>query len=44
MRDKGRKEVVELFTRLYELGYRVVNKEINFGDPYCAEFVIYKFY
>ena len=32
--------VNQLFSRLYDKGYRVVSKEINFGDRHCAEFVL----
>ncbi len=35
---KNRKSVNELFISLYNLGYCVVNKEINGGDQACAEF------
>eukprot|EP00977_Amphora_coffeiformis_P028527 scaffold35719_cov137-Amphora_coffeaeformis.AAC.1 len=41
--DKGKEAVVELFDRLYSLGYRVVAKELNW-DQRCAEFVVYRFY
>ena len=40
-RNKGRKEVNQLFWDLYHLGgYRVVDKALNFGDKSCAEFVL----
>ena len=42
--EKGREAVVKLFDRLYQLGYRTVSKELNFGDFRCAEFVVYRFY
>jgi FkbM family methyltransferase len=42
--EKGREAVVELFDRLYKLGYRVVSKELNHGDFRCAEFVVYRFH
>jgi len=42
--EKGKEAVVKLFDRLYRLGYRVVSKELNFGDYRCAEFVLYQFY
>ena len=32
--------VNSLFLALYDLGYRVVSKEINQGDPGCADFVV----
>eukprot|EP00747_Dinoflagellata_sp_TGD_P070655 gnl/TRDRNA2_/TRDRNA2_156698_c0_seq4.p1 gnl/TRDRNA2_/TRDRNA2_156698_c0~~gnl/TRDRNA2_/TRDRNA2_156698_c0_seq4.p1 ORF type:complete len:334 (+),score=67.53 gnl/TRDRNA2_/TRDRNA2_156698_c0_seq4:85-1086(+) len=32
--------VNKLFLNLYNMGYRVVSKEINSGDPACAEFVL----
>merc|ERR1711904_41854 len=38
--DKGFIEVNKLFLTLYDLGYRVVSKELNDGDPECAEFVL----
>jgi hypothetical protein len=37
--DKGYVEVNRLFRSLYDLGYRVTSKELNSGDPACAEFV-----
>ena len=40
---KGKEAVVELFDRLYSLGYRVVAKALNL-DQRCAEFVVYRFY
>ena len=42
--EKGREAIVRLFDRLYQLGYRTVSKELNFGDFRCAEFVVYRFY
>ncbi|CAB9509807.1 Methyltransferase-like protein 24 [Seminavis robusta] len=44
VKEKGREAVVALFDRLYQLGYRTVSKELNFGDFRCAEFVVYRFY
>lgn len=38
--DKGYVEVNKLFKSLYDIGYRVVSKELNSGDPACAEFVV----
>jgi hypothetical protein len=39
VKDKGFVQVNELFRALYDKGYRVTSKEINSGDPACAEFV-----
>lgn len=39
-KSKGRPEVTHLFAQLTRLGYAVVSKEINLGDPACAEFVL----
>jgi len=36
---KGYVEVNGLFKSLFDMGYRVTSKEINSGDPACAEFV-----
>merc|ERR1719487_406190 len=36
---KGNRAVNQLFLDLHKRGYRVVSKEINEGDPHCAEFV-----
>lgn len=38
--DKGYVEVNRLFRSLYDKGYRVASKELNSGDPACAEFVV----
>eukprot|EP00386_Alphamonas_edax_P015709 GDKI01047978.1.p1 GENE.GDKI01047978.1~~GDKI01047978.1.p1 ORF type:complete len:200 (+),score=41.29 GDKI01047978.1:79-600(+) len=35
---KHKPQVNQLFIDLFDLGYRVVSKEINNGDPFCAEF------
>lgn len=40
--DKGYVQVSQLFRSLYDLGYRVTSKELNSGDPACAEFVVVK--
>jgi hypothetical protein len=37
---KTQRAVDSLFVRLFKLGYRVVNKEINNGDAQCAEFTL----
>jgi len=37
--DKGYVAVNRLFKSLYDKGYRVASKELNSGDPACAEFV-----
>jgi len=37
--DKGYAQVNQLFRSLYDKGYRVASKELNSGDPACAEFV-----
>lgn len=39
VRDKGYVQVNRLFRSLYDIGYRVTSKELNNGDPACAEFV-----
>jgi len=39
VKDKGYVEVNRLFKSLYDKGYRVTSKELNSGDPACAEFV-----
>ena len=41
---KDNQQVARLFLRLYDLGYRIVTKELNHGDAACAEFVLYRFY
>merc|ERR1719277_1594134 len=38
--DKDFVAVNQLFLSLYQLGYRVSSKEVNNGDPACAEFVM----
>ena len=38
--DKGRDEVNNLFLLLSEMGYYVISKDINEGDPACCEFVV----
>lgn len=38
--DKGYVQVNRLFKSLYDKGYRVASKELNSGDPACAEFVL----
>lgn len=40
VQGKGYVEVNELFLKLYNLGYRVISKELNNWDPHCAEFVL----
>ena len=40
VKGKTRQEVAKLFLRLHDQGYRVVYKEINVGDPYCADFTL----
>jgi hypothetical protein len=40
VRDKRKREVNRLFMKLHAVGYRVLSKEINNGDPYCAEFTL----
>merc|ERR1711971_283875 len=40
--DKGFVQVNRLFKDLYDEGYRVTSKELNSGDPACAEFVMIK--
>lgn len=42
VKGKDLKAVNTLFLNLYDLGYRVVSKEINPMDPACAEFVVVK--
>lgn len=37
---KGYREVNRLFLALWDLGYMVASKELNIGDPACAEFVL----
>jgi FkbM family methyltransferase len=38
--DKGRDEVNDLFLLLTEMGYYVISKDINRGDPARCEFVV----
>jgi len=40
--DKGYVQVNQLFRSLFDMGYRVTSKELNSGDPACAEFVAVK--
>jgi hypothetical protein len=40
--DKGYVQVNKLFRSLHDMGYRVTSKEINSGDPACAEFIAVK--
>mmetsp|Transcript_117607 Transcript_117607/g.329308 ORF Transcript_117607/g.329308 Transcript_117607/m.329308 type:complete len:102 (-) Transcript_117607:127-432(-) len=40
IKGKNFPEINQLFLKLFDLGYRVVSKEINGGDPACAEFVL----
>jgi len=40
VQDKGFVEVNRLFRSLFDKGYRVASKELNNGDPACAEFVL----
>lgn len=40
VRYKGQYEVDALFLRLFSLGYRIANKELNAADASCAEFVV----
>jgi hypothetical protein len=37
--DKGYKKVNKLMLDLFNAGYRITSKEVNNGDPACAEFV-----
>mmetsp|Transcript_74922 Transcript_74922/g.132513 ORF Transcript_74922/g.132513 Transcript_74922/m.132513 type:complete len:494 (-) Transcript_74922:75-1556(-) len=37
--SKGPEQVGDLFLSLFDIGYRVISKEINSGDGHCAEFV-----
>lgn len=36
----GYVQVNRLFRSLYDMGYRVTSKQLNNGDPACAEFVV----
>ena len=38
--DKGCDQVNELFLHLSEMGYYLISKDINGGDPACSEFVV----
>ena len=38
--NKGRDEVNDLFLLLNEMGYFIISKDINSGDPGCSEFVV----
>mmetsp|Transcript_7304 Transcript_7304/g.18146 ORF Transcript_7304/g.18146 Transcript_7304/m.18146 type:complete len:984 (+) Transcript_7304:71-3022(+) len=38
--NKGRDEVNDLFSLLNEMGYYIISKDINQGDPSCSEFVV----
>jgi hypothetical protein len=38
--DKGRDQVNELFLHLSQMGYYLISKDINGGDPACSEFVV----
>jgi len=38
--NKGRDEVNDLFSLLNEMGYFIISKDINWGDPACSEFVV----
>mmetsp|Transcript_93238 Transcript_93238/g.179135 ORF Transcript_93238/g.179135 Transcript_93238/m.179135 type:complete len:492 (+) Transcript_93238:38-1513(+) len=40
VKDKGRREVAQLFNQLYDKNYRVVSKDINQFDGACCEFVV----
>jgi len=40
VRYKGQYEVDALFLRLFSLGYRIANKEVNAADGSCSEFVV----
>ena len=40
VKDKGAREVNQLFLKLHDMGYRVVSKEVNESDSACAEFVL----
>ena len=37
-------QLQQLFQRLWKVGHGVVHKEINAGDPQCAEFVLHRFF
>lgn len=39
VKGKGFVEVNQLFKALFDRGYRVASKELNNGDPTCAEFI-----
>ena len=38
--DKGAQAVHDLFQALAKVGYKVISKEVNNGDPACCEFVL----
>lgn len=40
VKGKNYESVNKLFSKLYDLGYRVISKEQNPGDRACAEFVL----
>ena len=40
VKGKNKREVNELFIKLWKLGYRVISKVLNSGDPACCEFVV----
>lgn len=42
VKGKGFVQVNRLFKSLFDKGYRVTSKELNDGDPECAEFVAIK--
>lgn len=42
VRGKNNRAVNQMFLGMHKLGYRVVSKELNEGDPHCAEFVLVK--
>lgn len=37
---KSKPQVNELFIKLHDIGYRVVSKRLNRGDPNCADFTL----
>lgn len=43
-RGKDYKAVNNLFLKLFDLGYRVISKELNWWDPACAEFVLFNIF
>ena len=40
VKGKNKRGVNELFIKLWKLGYRVISKVLNSGDPACCEFVV----